>query len=108
MRTDSLIVRLTAFKAFRTAVSLAEYEAAEAKPVKMACQFCKAEDHAHEGCGVKHPERRRSTIFIKHQHLKSVTAVSRRFKEYLKSTRNADESKLAKLRNMRDDDFRDH
>lgn len=94
-------------KAFRTAVSLAEYEAAEAKPVKMACKFCKAEDHAHENCGVKHPERKGKTIFIKHHHLKSVTEMSSRFKEYLKSTKNADESKLAKLRNMRDDDFRD-
>ena len=95
-------------KAFRTAVTLAEYDAAEAKSVRMACKFCKAEDQAKENCGVKHPERRGKAIFIKHQHLKSVTEMSSRFKEYLKSTKNTDESKPAKLRNIRDDDIRDN
>lgn len=73
----------------------------------MPCRFCKSEDHTHENCAVKHPEKRGKMIFLKYQHLKSVTEMSSRFKEYLKSTKNADESKLAKLRNLRDDDFRD-
>ena len=94
-------------KAFSTAVSLAEYEAAEAKPIKMPCKFCKAEDHAHENCGVKHLERRGNKLFINHQHLKSVTKMASRIKAYLKSTGKSDESTLAKLKNERDDDFRD-
>ena len=88
-------------------MSLAEYEAAEAKPIETPCKFCKAENHTHENCEVKHPERRGKKIFIKHQHLKSVTEMSSRFKEYLKSTKTADESKLAKMRKLGDDDFTD-
>ena len=47
-------------------------------------------------------------MLLKHQQLKSVTEMLSRFKEYLKSARNADELKLARLRNMRDDDFKDN
>ena len=55
---------------------------------------------------VKHPERRGKTIVLKYQHLRSVTEMSSQFKD-LKSTKNADESKGPKLRNIKDDDFRD-
>ena len=95
-------------KAFRSAIPLAEFEASDAKLIKKPFKFCKAEDHTRGICGVKHPERRGKKMLLKHQQLKSVTEMSSRFNEYLKSTKNADELKLAKLRHIKDDDFKDN
>ena len=94
-------------KAFSPAVSLAEYEAAEAKPIKMPCTFCKAEEHAHENFDV--PEEGATS----YSSTTSISRASPRWRVDSKDisrvlyTTNADESTLAKLKNLRDDDFRD-
>lgn len=46
-------------------------------------------------------------MFIRQKHLEMVTRMSGRFKKYLESTKDATDSKLAKTRGDRDDDFDD-
>ena len=46
-------------------------------------------------------------MFIKQQHLESITEMPSRFKEYLKRTKDAEEAKFAKIGHLRDDSFRD-
>ena len=83
--------------AFRTAVSLAEFEAAEMK-ASTTCKHCKRTGHNPDIYWENHPKTRPKTIFIKQQHLESATEMSSRFKEYVKRTRDTEEAKLAKIR----------
>ena len=78
-------------KAFRNAVTLVEYEATEAKRSQDAPRNLQCGRPYTRNCAVKHPERRGRKISLKHQHLKSVTEISGRFKEYPKSTKSAAE-----------------
>ena len=60
----SLIITLYVI-AFRTAVSLAEFEAAEMKASTKPCKYRKRTGHTPDIYRGKHPEMRPKTIFIK-------------------------------------------
>ncbi|MCJ1308965.1 hypothetical protein MMC25_002620 [Agyrium rufum] len=73
--------------AFQTAVSLAEYDAAEEALKTQPCKFCKKAGHPPENCWVKHPSRKGKKVFVKQRHMEAVYNMLNRFKSYLKSAK---------------------